>query len=600
MNEDFIYNKNSYVSFDGTSLRDIIVERLNRNQVFTDQNYQGSNLSAIIDVIAYSFSNLLFYLNKTSSESLFSESQIYENMNRIVKLLNYKPLGPQGQTVPVRFTANVLSKGNYIIPRYSYINIGTTKYSFTEDISFSKKTDESFENISEIDDNYSLTQGVFEEYPMYIAGGIDNEKIYLTVDEKILIDYFHIDVYIKPYNTNTWQKWTRVNDLFLHKANDNVFEVRFNENKRYEITFGDDINGKKLQQGDQVAVYYLRINSTVPTIGTGAISKSNPIRYNSLLFADILEDTGIQFGNYLNAINILNVAINNAYPSTEYSPEENVDEIRDNAPKNFRTQYRLITINDYESYIKTNYNNLLADVKVLTNEEYLRQHIRYLYNLGLKNPQEDTKILYNQVKFANSCNFNNVYVYLVSRNAEQEYLSSSQKEYILEGINPVKTITSQVVPIDPVYVYLDFYIQNPSGTPSVSDLDQTRLLVYKTEETRRASSAIALDIKRVFEESFSRSTSRLGQLVDIYQIANNILNVDGVQSIRTYRYDVNLFTEGLSFLIWNPIYPDRDIGVYTQNVNIENFKYPVFNNLSNILDRIVVVEKTNSIKIAEF
>ena len=247
MDENFIFNKNSYVAFDGTSLKNIIIDRLNRGQVFTDQNYQGSNLAAIIDVISYSFSNLLFYLNKTSSESIFSESQIYENMNRIVKLLDYKPVGAQAQTIPIRVSVTSLNKGNYIIPRYSYINAGSTTYSFNEDVSFSKLTNDT-EQITDINDKYSLSQGIYNEYPIYISGGIDNEKIYLAVDDTIVIDYFNIHVYVKPYNTTTWQKWTRVQDLFLYEANDTTYEVRYNENKRYELSFGDDINGKKLQQ----------------------------------------------------------------------------------------------------------------------------------------------------------------------------------------------------------------------------------------------------------------------------------------------------------------------------------------------------------------
>jgi len=600
MDEQFIFNKNSYVSFDGTSLRDIIVDRLNRGQVFTDQNYQGSNLAAVIDIIAYSFSNLLFYLNKTSSESMFSESQIYENMNRIVKILNYKPLGPQGQNVPVRFSVNNLAKNNYIIPRYSYISIGSTNYSFITDVSFSKKTETSQENITDIDDEYSLIQGTYEEYPIYRSAGIDNEKIFLSVDEKILIDNFNIDVYVKSYNTTSWQKWTRVNDLFLHKSNDSVYEVRYNENKRYELIFGDNINGRKLQQGDQVAIYYLRIDSSAESLGTGAIDGSSPVRYNSIQFSQILSDTGIQFGNYLNSFDISNIILSNAFPSTDYSQEENVDNIRKNAPKNFRTQYRLVTLNDYESYIRTNYSNLLADLKVLTNEEYLKQHIKYLYNLGLKNPQDDTRILYNQVKFANSCNFNNLYVYMVAKNPNQEYLTPSQKEFILEGLNPVKTITTQIIPADPVYMYIDFYLKNPTSPITTNDINETKLLIYKTPETRRSSSAIGLDIKGIFEKYFSRTTSKLGQLIDIYQLSNEILNIDGVQNIQTRRADIGIQIEGISFLIWNPIYPESDINIYTQNIIIENFKFPIFNNINNILNRIEIVERTNAIKIADF
>jgi hypothetical protein len=135
-NSDPLFNKNSYVSFDGTSISDLIVNRLNQNEIFTDQNYQGSNLSSLLDVISYTFSTLLYYLNKTSSETMFSEAQIYENMNRIVKLLNYNPKGKLTQSVDFNLRTT-LSPDNYVIPRYSYVKIGGTSFSFVKDIYFS-------------------------------------------------------------------------------------------------------------------------------------------------------------------------------------------------------------------------------------------------------------------------------------------------------------------------------------------------------------------------------------------------------------------------------------------------------------------------------
>lgn len=598
--ESFIFNKNSYVAFDGTRLRDIIVDRLNRGKVFTDQNYQGSNLSAIIDVISYCFSNLLFYLNKTSSESLFTESQIYENMNRIVKLLNYKPVGPQGQTVPVKFTIENLPKGNYIIPKYSYVNVGTTTYTTNKDISLSKLTNNNIEQISLVDNEYFLTQGIYEEYPLYTSAGIDNEKIYLSVDSKVKIDNFNIDVYVKRYNTSTWQKWKRVQDLFLSKSTDTSYDVRYNENKRYELIFGDDINGQKLQKGDTVAVYYLKINDSLQPIGSNSLDNSPLVRLNSLQFLNILQDTGLE-GNYLSASDILNIKIYNDFPSTPYVQEENVDDIRKNAPQSFKSQNRLVTISDYENYVKTNYKQIISDIKILNNNDYLKQHIKYLYDNGLKNPQEDTKILYNQIKFASSCNFNNLYFYMVPSSDGQEYLTPSQKEFVLNGLNEIKTITTQIVPIDPVYVKIDFFLKDPlSSTLNLEDINNTKLLIYKSVNTKRSSSSISSDIKNVFDNSFSRNTSKLGQIIDLYKIANDIINIDGVDTIKTYRDDIGLSIDGLSFIMWNPTYPDTDIITFSQNITLENFKFVIFNDIENILNRFEIVETNNAIKIADF
>jgi hypothetical protein len=602
MNEEsFIFNKNSYVAFDGTSLRDIIIERLNRGKVFTDQNYQGSNLSAIIDVVSYCFSNLLFYLNKTSSESLFSEAQLYENMNRIVKLMNYKPLGPQTQSLPIKITVEQLSKGNYIIPRYSYISVGTSTFSTNKDISFTKLTNNISENITNLDNVYNFYQGIFEEYPKYTSIGTENETLYLAVDSKIKIDNFNIDVYVKKYNTNIWEKWTRVNDLFLYKASDTVYEVRYNENKRYEIIFGNDINGKKLGKSDMVSVYYLKINENANNIGANSLSNATLVRYNSVEFSNILNDTGLENSNFLSPLDILNVKINNDFPSTNYSPEETVDNIRENAPQNFKSQNRLVTISDYEVFVKTNFKNIISDVKVLSNDDYLKQHIKYLYDNGLNNPQENTKILFNQIKFSNSCNFNNLYFYLVPSNEGQEYLTQSQKQLILDHVQQHKTITTQIVPTDPVYVYLDFYLKKADSLePSVDDINQTKLLVLKSVNTRRSSSAIELEIKNIFETSFSRKNSKLGNILDIYELSNKLINIEGVDNIQTYRIDTGFKINGLSFLLWNPTYKSSDISVITQNITLENFKYLIFNNINSILDRIEVIDSSNVVKIADF
>ena len=58
---------NVYVTFDATTLKDLIINRLNESEVFKDQVYEGSNINAFIDVVAYMYHVLLFYLNKIFS-----------------------------------------------------------------------------------------------------------------------------------------------------------------------------------------------------------------------------------------------------------------------------------------------------------------------------------------------------------------------------------------------------------------------------------------------------------------------------------------------------------------------------------------------------
>ena len=586
MNENY-FDKNSYLNFDALSLKSLIVDRLNKGKVFTDQNYQGSNLSALIDVISLVFGNLLFYLNKTSSESLFSEAQLYENMNRIVKLLSYKPVGKVTSSVPVRFTVgDKLPATIHTIPRYSYINIGGTAFSFKEDTSFAKFLDYQREALTRMDDQILVYQGLYEEYPVYTAKGLDNELVHLTLDENIFIDHYSIDVYVKEKNSNQWTMYRKVNELFLHTSNETVYEVRYNENKRYEILFGDDINGKKLNAEDQVLIYYLRINQDDINIGTGGLSDQFVVRYNSMLYPIVLEDTNALNANYLSVEGLRNVYVNNAFPATQFKTEETVDQMRKNAPQGFRSQYRLATKLDYEIYIKNNYSNLIRDVKVLNNNDYLMSYMKYMYDIGLKDPSSETNILYNQVKFANACNFNNLYVCTVPLIKNQSFMTPAQKEIILNGLESWKIVTTEIVPMEPVYIIFDFMV--PDDNLSLNNLEANKLMIYKTRSSTIADSVLVNRIKGLFLEQFSHENAQLGQYIDINRITNQILSLDDVQDVKTYNEITKSYTDGISLLAWNYFYPNNDKKVYTQNLALDVFKFPVFNNLDKIESQITI------------
>jgi uncharacterized membrane protein (UPF0127 family) len=591
-------NPNSYISFDATSISDLIITRLNENQIFTDQNYQGSNLSSLLDVISYTFSTLLYYLNKTSSETMFSEAQIYENMNRIVKLLNYNPKGKMAQSVNYSLNVN-LTPDNYMIPRYSYIKVGNTNFSFVKDIYFSIMSNGALElQNPEID--YYLYQGLFNEYPIYDALGSINEILFLNLGTSTYIDHNNIHVYVQPAGSTKWSQWTQTENLFLNKSTDQVFEVRYNANQNYEIKFGDDINGKQLNTGDRILVYYLEIDPSASTIAANALANSIIVLYNSNNYLNVQADTVQYPVTKLDVTKTPFVGLINSFPSNPYSAEETVDDIRKNAAKSFSYQQRLVTINDFQSFIISRYSNLFADCFVYNNDDYLKNHVKYLYDIGIKSPQLDNTLLYNQIKFSNSCNFNNIYAYLVPINSAQQYSTSSQKELVINEIQKQKLITCEVIPMDPVYMMFDFYAKSPSSNANISDLNVNSLLIHKTSNTRQSDSGIINNVIEIIKNAFSKTNCKLGQFVDLTQIASDITSLDGVDKIQTYRSDTNTYVDGLSFLVWNRSYPLLDAKVQNHNFQLQNFQYPIFNNVSNLINKIRVIEPTGIISITDY
>jgi hypothetical protein len=154
--------------------------------------------------------------------------------------------------------------------------------------------------------------------------------------------------------------------------------------------------------------------------------------------------------------------------------------------------------------------------------------------------------------------------------------------------------------MDPVYIYIDFYLQKSGEIISPSNKNLTRIKITKSLNSRRADSAIKADIESIFKKYFDRGVNKLGQIIDIYQIATDILNIESVEKIQTYRTDIDVSVEGLSFIFWNSVYPESDSQVTSQNIQLENFKFPIFNDMENLFSRIDITEKTNSIKAADF
>ena len=290
---EYKLGRNSYATFDALTLKQLIRDRLNQGGVFTDQNFEGSNLNAVIDVVALSYHYLLFYLNSTSSQSMFNEATIYENMNRLVKLINYNPVGFKTSVLSFEATANSnLPSGIYTIPRYSYFTVNGIVYSFIKDVTFNKNTNLA-ESLESLYTENLLYQGPFVEYPSQISTGENFETFTIVVKDNISnqpinIDQDSIGVYAFNPATQTYTEYFLTNSLFLENSTSLRYELRFNENGYYEIKFGNNVFGKKPNAGDLVYIYYIQSNGTAGVVSANQLN-SNPLNfYTTPQFTKIL------------------------------------------------------------------------------------------------------------------------------------------------------------------------------------------------------------------------------------------------------------------------------------------------------------------------
>lgn len=179
-------DSNKYLKFSPYSMKEYITRKLSEDPVFTDQVYAGSNLQLIIDLVAYMYQCLVFQLNTAASESMFADTQIFENITRLVSMLGYYPKGcsPSAFTARLGFAdgrSESMSRTVRCLP-YTRLATGLTD-SRGKQIFFSTKFTSAGGQAFESDPviNVNFYNGQWKMYSkVFTASGIGNETFVLT------------------------------------------------------------------------------------------------------------------------------------------------------------------------------------------------------------------------------------------------------------------------------------------------------------------------------------------------------------------------------------------------------------------------------------
>ena len=210
----------------------------------------------------------------------------------------------------------------------------------------------------------------------------------------------------------------------------------------------------------------------------------------------------------------------------------------------------------------------------------------------MNKPNEDCRVLFNQVKFAPSTNFNNVYIFTVPKispilnDITPNYLNPSQKQIIINECNLKKDITHTIVCMDPIYKAFTFGLQIAGESESISLSDNTYLIIKKDINTKTNSSALKDQVITIYKNYFN--SIKLGDVVNLSKITDDILNIEGVRNIFTRRVDTGYEAQKISYVVWNPLYDQDDVLFTSQNYKLQNFMYAYFYDISNIGNKIII------------
>jgi hypothetical protein len=161
----------SYALFNATDIKQFIIDQLkaNPNSPFKDVDYLGSNINAFIDIIAVMLQQILFSYSVNAAETSFSTALLYENMSRIVSLLNYKSTGKQTSILPVRFTiTRPLDESASSITKVSIPKFLTVNYNYQYTL-LNEEVVSIAENANQVTIDTILYQGRVHESQVYDA-----------------------------------------------------------------------------------------------------------------------------------------------------------------------------------------------------------------------------------------------------------------------------------------------------------------------------------------------------------------------------------------------------------------------------------------------
>lgn len=598
---DYTLPRNAYATFDALSLKQLFIDRLKASNVFGDQSFEGNNFNAVLDVVASMYHILLFYLNQTSSETLFSQTSLYENMNKMVSILGYKPLGRQTSLVNFDITAGTdISTGIYTIKRFSGINVDGIQFTLLDDIVF-EKTIAAEESVV-LNDPF-IYQGSLIEYPTYTANGEAFETVFITYDnfvdtndERFVSDNT-FRIFVQRVSNGLWEEWKETPSLFFNNSHDQVFEKRLNENGRFEIKFGNGITGKALSSDDKVAIYFILSDADRGIIKADLLQVGQLLPFSSSRFSNISQDI-YSGANLLTNSGYRAITLNNANPSNPVTEEENVADIRKNSPLLFTLQNRLVTVGDYEAFISKTYPNIIQSVRTINNQTFISEYLKYFYEvLHLTKPNDNSRFLLNQVEFQTGTNFNNVYGFIVPKlgvlrsDNTPLYVAVSQKQLISDEVSRMKVCTQEFVPMDPVYMGFDIGLDLIGERIQKEIADTTYIVLKRSRDVQQSKEYIKRNCLSIIEDYFAVSNCSLGQVVSLQEMSNDILSIPGVNGITTRRTGGDgREVSGLSFVVWNYCYPNLDIDVSQQNIQLKFFQFPFLYN-NTLSDRIIVEDE---------
>ena len=327
----------NFSNLDFDQIKASIKDYLRANSNFTDYDFEGSNLSTIIDTLAYNTYITSYNTNMVTNEVFIDSATLRENVVSLSRNVGYLPRSRKASVANISFlvdvsntTATTVTLKAGIVALSGSNSTKNLAFSISNDITVTVDSD-GIANFTNID----IFQGAYLKQTYTVSSRNKTQKFILP---NAGVDTSLLRVSVKESESSTVTRvFKQFDSLFDVGPQSPVYFLQEIDSERYEIMFGDGTFGVSLQEPNYIEINYIQCGGEIGN-GVSRVRYAGTLRDNN--------DNAITSGVSLVTVN---------EPSYGGSSIESVESIKKYSTQIYSSQNRAVTASDFEAIVPTIY-----------------------------------------------------------------------------------------------------------------------------------------------------------------------------------------------------------------------------------------------------
>jgi len=316
----------SQLDFDG--IKDNLKTFLSQQDEFVDYDFQGSGMNILLDVLAYNTHYLGYNANMLANEMYLDSADQRASVVSLAKQVGYTPKSAVSSTARIDVLVNNGSGSSITMSRGTKFTttVDGTNYSFVNNADISISPIDGVYKFSNLD----IYEGTYLNYK-YTANTSDKDQRFIIPNDNV--DTTTLSVKVQESSSDsTTNTYTLASGITALDSTSKVYFLQEIENGRFEVYFGDGVLGEAIADGNIVILDYVSCNLDEPNGATSFTLSGTVGGFSNVTITTI--------GNAANG-----------------DSAETIKSIKYNAPRDYTSQDRAVTAEDYKVLVKSLYAN---------------------------------------------------------------------------------------------------------------------------------------------------------------------------------------------------------------------------------------------------